>query len=48
MRLLIVHVNYGAMLRYFLQGPVFEWAKTSKASDLEAHFLMVDFLLISF
>ncbi|KAL4499073.1 hypothetical protein ABPG72_016975 [Tetrahymena utriculariae] len=48
MRLLILHPNYGPVLQYFLKGPIYEWAKTCKANDLASHFVMVDFLLLSF
>lgn len=46
-RLLILHPNYGPLLKYFLAGPAFHWIATSKVNDHAAHFVMINFLALS-
>lgn len=46
-RLLILHPNYGPILKYFLTGPAYHWISSSKVNDHDAHFVMINFLSLS-
>jgi len=47
-KLLIKHVNYSPVFKYFLSGPVSGWINRSKVADVHSHQIMVNFLLDCF
>lgn len=43
-KLLIQHINYSPVFKYFLEGPAVEWVTQSKVADVSSHLIMIDYL----